>query len=99
MNTEIIDKLSRAVALLSDVMVLMKPPLENNGEMVTVTKAMIKACRTERGGLTGETVRALGQIPAHETQGWLRDLVGASIPREDYERALAGRLMGKRKSD
>jgi hypothetical protein len=61
---------------------------------IILTEALIQACGTERGGFTGETLRALG-IESPPVKGWTFRLRGTRISRENYQRALDGRFLRK----
>lgn len=63
------------------------------GLVVTITRELLEACRTENGGFTGATVNALGLTKATMTKGWAKRLIGSSITKEQYERALEGKTV------
>jgi hypothetical protein len=65
----------------------------DSSEMITLTRDDMTALRTERGGFTRVTIKALGaeMDDGHPMPGWFRNLVGTTIPRAQYLRALAGK--------
>lgn len=61
-------------------------------ETVTLDREMVEALRTERGGFTTATLKALGLNRRTMTQGWPDRLVGKTMTIEEYEQAMEGRL-------
>ena len=61
-----------------------------------LTRAMLEQCRTDKGGFTNATLQALG-IDWPPVHGWPRRIVGRSITRDAYQKALDGRLTFVRK--
>jgi len=57
---------------------------------ITLTKKLIQQLRTDAGGFTSATLRALG-VPVNPVSGWSRKLVGRIIERHKYREALDGR--------
>lgn len=66
----------------------MMPPIP--GPEITLTKELIDQARTN-GAFTNASLRAFGLRYVPET-GWPDRLVGKSIPKEDYRKALEGRF-------
>ena len=63
-----------------------------DGEAITLTKELIKRCRTSQSGFTNATIRAFGIKKEDLTQGWPFRLRGKVLSREDYRKALEGRF-------
>jgi len=70
--------------------------IEPSAKKVTLTAAMIEACRTVRGGFSAATVRAFG-LAFPLPKKWHRKLVGTLIAVADYEKAQRGRFILQRR--
>ena len=68
-------------------------------ETVVLTEELIERCRTDAGGFTGATIVALGMnlSDLRGKKGWTFRLRGTVITRDQYERAVAGRLQFNRR--
>lgn len=64
-------------------------------QFVTLTPMLIAACKTENGGYTSATIRALGMTLDEFTKGWPARLVGKRITEDQYAAALASRVKRK----
>ena len=63
------------------------------GENIILTKEMVyTTLRTKAGGFTGATQAALG-VPSRPERGWARELVGKTITRSSFRKALEGRAI------
>lgn len=85
-NEPVKDPIDKVNEQLNDV-ILDMPDYEGD---VKLTRALIMRTRTRRGGWTKATFRALG-IEDKPKQGWLKKMIGKTIPRQDYRQALFGR--------
>ncbi len=65
----------------------------NPGEVMTLTAEDVKALRTEKNAFTRFTLDALGLVWNKLEAGWPTRLVGSTIPRGQYLRALAGKTI------
>lgn len=65
-------------------------------ETIRLTRELIERLKTERGGFTGATLRAIGLRP-YPPKGWTYRLQGTEITTEQYQKALEGRLILKRR--
>ena len=60
----------------------------NNNETIALTRDLILALRTPRGGWNYDLLRRLGvKIPL--THGWVTRLVGTTIRRAEYDALVA----------
>lgn len=66
-----------------------------NGTKIVLTKGLINACETDRGGLTDATIAALGVNVNNKVKGWRDRLVGTAITVMNYSKALEGRYHRK----
>lgn len=65
------------------------PP--GGGELLTITRAMVQACRTDGNAFTNESLRHFG-LTKPLISGWPSRLVGKQISRDGYRKALEGRF-------
>lgn len=65
------------------------PPQTDDAEMVKLTKELLEACKTKKGGLTNSTAKALGQEQPFPRK-WFKRLIGTKIPLWQYKQALIG---------
>lgn len=67
-------------------------PVSMEGD-VLLTRQLLRACRTDRGGITNKTIYALTGVhgTASLPKGWFRNLVGQRITSERYQAAVAGK--------
>lgn len=95
------EKARRVAAPMRPTPVPRRPPLPDiptcsPEEKITLTRADVEALKNGRGAFTGFTVAALGLIWSKLEKGWGFRLIGTTIPRAQYLRALAGRNILKR---
>jgi len=68
-----------------------KPDVEiPDSDTFVLTRMLVHNCRTERGGFTYATLKALGMKKPLK-RGWVKMLEGQTITKERYRAALAGR--------
>ncbi len=67
-----------------------------DGDQIILTRAMISKTRAN-GSFTNSTLNALGVSKAEMTAGWPGRLVGKSLSRQQYWKALEGRFIYKEK--
>lgn len=63
---------------------------------IRLTHQLIMGARTPRGGFNGKQLSALG-IDLKRNAGWVRDLVGQSVPLQVWEAFVAAGRLGKPK--
>lgn len=61
-----------------------------NTDPITLTREHIEALRTDRGGFTNATMKALGLDVSKLKGGWPKAMEGTKISVEAYEAAKAG---------
>ncbi len=62
-------------------------------EMMVITHADVDALRTDKNGFTGQTLKSLGLQWKTLEKGWTERLVGTSMPRVQYLRAVANKTL------
>lgn len=70
----------------------------DNGKKVVLTPENVRSLRTEKGGLTNVTIKALGLTPGMLIKGWVGELYGKEIPEFKYMEALEGRMIFSKKT-
>lgn len=65
------------------------PHLEGN--VVVLTQELLDKCKTEKGGFTKATVKVFGGEWGIRRAGWTQELIGRTIPKEQYLAAFEGK--------
>ena len=68
-----------------------------DGERFTLTSKLIQACETKSGGFTSATINAFGVNSF--VSGWKRKLIGTTISKSAYMRAVEGKFIFRTKKD
>ena len=66
-------------------------PLIPEGETIELTRELVRALRTARGGFTNATLKEIGIVKENMQKGWVGRLKGKKVSKAAYQRALDGR--------
>lgn len=70
-----------------------------DSDPVILTSRLVEMCRTEKGGFTNSTLDSLNVPRRGMTRGWAKRLIGTSVSRENFIKAVNGRIVfGVRKT-